>query len=164
MNDRAPQIFRILFVRCEASIGLFTRADARGRRANDNGNAICAITLARRRNRICKAIAVQSTPRKSIIAAVPSSKLRRQWLLFQSRNTTDPRDERRRPKIIRRQPTSPLPQRRQRPLAAIPRRGAKRVSGDTKGGQWSAGIEGDRGSAIADRQKIMRRVRELDRR
>ena len=92
VHDRALQVGREGgpgVGRFEARIGFFGRADARGRRADDDGDAVGAVALARGAHRVEHPVLLQRQPGEPVVAAFPARRAPRAALRI-SRPSTRP--------------------------------------------------------------------------
>src|SRR5688572_16546766 len=114
VNDGPAQICGVAAIGIEPRVSFLARADARGRRADDDGYAIGTVILACRPRCRDEVIGEQAAPCEPIVTTFPIGKLSRQRLIFQARDTPDPGGNGSRAEIIPGEPGATLAKCRER--------------------------------------------------
>ena len=103
VDPRVAVVGRESAVDVERAIGVFGRADARGRGAEDDRDARRAVALARGMDGVDEAVGLQAEPGQPVVAAIPGGERLGQRRRFEPGDAADPGRQRRRPEIVRRQ-------------------------------------------------------------
>ena len=131
MHDRTREIVGKAAVAIESHIGLFGRADARGRRADHERDARSTMARAQLFDPLIHPILLQREPRQPVVAAFPAREFRRQRVGLEAVDASDPGRQRAGAEIVGAQAAATLAQ-----------RAAERVEAAAAGGGGGAG--GDR--------------------